>query len=241
MKNHLLSVLIAVGLCVATSCDDGRLADGPEIVKDYACEAALMSKFVAVDRLTGTLYIDENKRLTGSDYLINRNRERLERISPVNRTRFLSDLEMANAYISQSLSPASCCAVVCMVNDVAYVIDASGDNEMIIRYSGNELGSRTVENISLTYDRQTERSFCGGESFDIVLSPRTSSAVSIMKLAIGHDDSEAGHNILVVGLKSYLSHRFSVELAGIEGSCQWKLRGNLLAGPQAEASFVIEK
>lgn len=99
IKVILLLTLVTAAFLVGCS-DDNTVFNEPEAIRAYETEAQIMAQFVEVDRTTGTYVLNPDKKVTASDYLLNRSREELMAVSQINRNRFINEMEAVNSQLS---------------------------------------------------------------------------------------------------------------------------------------------
>ena len=74
--NSLFGYLTIAAAMTACS-DDNTVFNEPSAIGAYETDAQIMAQFVDLDNATGKFVINPDKKLTASDYLLNRNREEL--------------------------------------------------------------------------------------------------------------------------------------------------------------------
>ncbi|MBD5270218.1 MAG: hypothetical protein HDS43_06340, partial [Bacteroides sp.] len=74
MKNfYVAGVLFAMTL---VSCqEDNSLFNEPAPIRAYDTDARILEQFVEIDKATGTYMLNPDKKITASDYVINKSRE----------------------------------------------------------------------------------------------------------------------------------------------------------------------
>lgn len=92
--------MTALSCWLFTACsDDNTVFNEPPQIRAYEADAEVLSQFVEVDSRTGLFSINPNKKVTATDYVVNRSREQLAEVSSINRTRFEGEMEQANNLI----------------------------------------------------------------------------------------------------------------------------------------------
>lgn len=84
---------------MATCSDDNTVFNEPSLIKAYEADAEVLSQFVEVNSSTGLFSINPDKKVTATDYVVNRSREQLLEVSSINRARFEREMEQANNLI----------------------------------------------------------------------------------------------------------------------------------------------
>lgn len=104
-----------------------------------------------MDNATGAFFINPDKKITASDYVVNRSREELMMVSTINRDKFTRDMEA--------------------VNDVLRAVKQSGNSTAIIysTYSSDKLiEGRITDNYGVT--RSATRSINGNTLAQMVVT-----------------------------------------------------------------------
>lgn len=99
MNKLILTSLIGTALMITACSDDNTVFNEPTQIRAYEADAEVLSQFVEVDSRTGLFSINPNKKVTATDYVVNRSRERLAEVSSINRARFEGEMEQANNLI----------------------------------------------------------------------------------------------------------------------------------------------
>lgn len=96
-----LAVILSAGVGV-TSCSDDEVmnVDSP-ITRDYQTDSQILSKFVDFNSSTGEYYINENKRPNAVSYLNDKDWLELQKINPINYTRYEKELQELNRQLAE--------------------------------------------------------------------------------------------------------------------------------------------
>ena len=100
MVKYLFAISMIGCLFLSSCSDDNTVFEEPMAIRDYQTDSRILSQFVDIDNTTGTFYINPDKKVTPSDYVFNQNREQLMMVSPLNRSRFESEMDYVNGIIS---------------------------------------------------------------------------------------------------------------------------------------------
>ena len=84
-NKHLIITALSCWLFTACS-DDNTVFNEPPQIRAYETDAEVLSQFVEVDSRTGLFSINPDKKVTATDYVVNRSREQLLTVSPINRS-----------------------------------------------------------------------------------------------------------------------------------------------------------
>lgn len=74
MKKILFSLSLLVGLLVTSCRDDSTFFNEPSPIRAYETDAEILAQFVDVDNATGAFFINPDKKINASDYVVNRSR-----------------------------------------------------------------------------------------------------------------------------------------------------------------------
>ena len=99
ISKTIISISVASALMTGCS-DDNTVFNEPTPIRAYEADAEVLSQFVVVDSQSGLFSINPDKKVTATDYIVNRSREQLMTVSPINRSRFEREMNEANNLIS---------------------------------------------------------------------------------------------------------------------------------------------
>lgn len=113
-------------VCMAiTGCYDRAVRNEPTVIRDYRTDAQIMSRFIDVDESTGQLYLNGNKRILASDYVLNQSREEFDCVSDINRRKFNNELENANRMLTTLRGHYGVSAIAYSLYNSRYFINMS--------------------------------------------------------------------------------------------------------------------
>lgn len=99
MNKLIITGMICTALSITACSDDNTIFNEPAPIRTYEADAEVLSQFVEVDSRTGLFSINPGRKVTATDYVVNRSREQLLEVSSINRTRFEREMEQANDLI----------------------------------------------------------------------------------------------------------------------------------------------
>lgn len=105
-----LSILLLLSVMMS-GCVDRNLKNEPVVIRDYTTDALIMSRFVDVDH-DGMLYLNGNKKITASDYILSKSREEYDCVSDLNRRLFMEQLDNINQLILSTKFDKSTDAII---------------------------------------------------------------------------------------------------------------------------------
>jgi len=200
--NSLFGYLTIAAAMTACS-DDNTVFNEPSQIRAYETDAQIMAQFVDLDNATGKFVINPDKKLTASDYLLNRNREELLAVSSINRDIFIREMESVNELLSSIKQAGVATAILYSTYSSDYLIKINGDNKIEISKAFTQ--SRSGANlVQLLFDgTQLEpRYFHAPESMTMTISANSLSKFYLYQLSFGiSSESDAG-TIIVTGVQS---------------------------------------
>ena len=99
MKKILLPLSVFGSMLLSACSDDNTVFNEPSPIRAYETDAEILAQFVDVDNATGAFFINPDKKITASDYVVNRSREELMMVSTINRDKFTRDMEAVNGML----------------------------------------------------------------------------------------------------------------------------------------------
>ena len=99
MKSIQAIVTFAAAMFITACSDDNTVFNEPSPIRAYETDAEILAQFVDVDNATGAFFINPDKNITASDYVVNRSREELMMVSTINRDKFTRDMEAVNGML----------------------------------------------------------------------------------------------------------------------------------------------
>lgn len=96
-----LAVMLSAGVGV-TSCSDEEVinVESP-VTRDYQTDSQILSKFVDFNSSTGEYFINENKRPSAVSYLNDKDWLELQKVNPINYTRYEKELHELNRLLAE--------------------------------------------------------------------------------------------------------------------------------------------
>ena len=150
MKGIILPTMLGVLSLLASCSDDNTLFNEPQAIRAYETDARIMAQFVEVEKATGTYVINPDKKITASDYVINKSRKELTEVSQINKDRFLREMEEVNNQLSVVKRSGLTSAFIYSTQTADVVIDGDEDDSFILSrlieepYTRNRLASLTL-------------------------------------------------------------------------------------------------
>lgn len=228
---QVIKIIPLISAVFLFSCsDDNTVFKELSQIRAYETDAQIMAQFVDVDNATGKFVINPDKKITASDYVLNRNREELLAVSAVNCDLFMREMESVNGLLSSIKQSGVATAILYSTYSSDYLIKINGDNKIEINKAFTQ--SRSGANlVQLLFDgTQLEpRYFHAPESMTMTISANSLSKFYLYQLSFGiSSDSDAG-TVIVAGVQSPCHASFYRIYTG-EGNQSMSLKGKNLVG-----------
>lgn len=204
MKNfYIIGVLIALTL---VSCqEDNSLFNEPLQIRAYDTDAQIMVQFVEVDKTTGTYVLNPNKKITASDYVINKSWEELMEVSQINKDRFLKEMEDVNNQLSVVKRSGLASAFVYSTETSDLVIDDDEDDTFILsRLSEEPYTHNNIASLTLTEGKKKSTNFYSQSDMIMTIHAGNSSAFYCAQVSLGDQNDEDTEVIFISGVKSFI-------------------------------------
>ena len=205
MKRFLLPTMLGVLSLLASCSDDNTMFNEPQAIRAYETDARIMSQFVEVDKTTGTYVLNPDKKITASDYVINKSREELMEVSQINKDRFLREMEDVNNQLSVVKRSGLTSAFIYSTQTTDIVIEGDEDDSFILSrlieepYTRNRLASLT-----LTEGEKKSTNFFSQSDMVMTVSAGNSSAFYCAQVTLGDQNDEDAEIIYISGVKSFI-------------------------------------
>ena len=213
-----------------TGCYDKAVRNEPTVIRDYQTDAQIMSRFVDVDESTGQLYLNGNKRILASDYVLNQSREEFDCVSDINRRKFNNDLDEANRILMMVKKHSGVASIAYSLYNSRYYINdnlLSNDIDMTLQKRMHILHT------DITPAGTMPVQFKCYEISGLQVSPNHSGNiiyVGMIALKDCNDDSTV--NVIVVGINDGSSTLpFSINLSQ-KLNRTWEISGSVLTGSE---------
>ena len=205
MKGIILPTMLGVLSLLASCSDDNILFNEPQAIRAYETDARIMAQFVEVEKATGTYVINPDKKITASDYVINKSRKELTEVSQINKDRFLREMEEVNNQLSVVKRSGLTSAFIYSTQTADVVIDGDEDDSFILSrlieepYTRNRLASLT-----LTEGERKSTNFFSQSDMVMTVSAGNSSTFYCAQVTLGDQNDEDAEIIYISGVKSFI-------------------------------------
>ncbi len=92
-------VALYIGV-VITSCSNDEIMDVNNVTRNYEQDAAILSKFVSINKSEGTYFVDDSKKVTALSYITDHDWKELQKVNPLNRITYEDGLKTLNAELA---------------------------------------------------------------------------------------------------------------------------------------------
>ena len=200
---YVSSVLLALTF---VSCqEDNSFFNEPTPIRAYDTDARIMSQFVEVDKTTGTYVLNPDKKITASDYVINKSREELMEVSQINKDRFLREMEEVNNQLSVVKCSGLASAFIYSTQTSDAVIDGDENDSFIMSRLINEpYYQNRIASLTLEEGKNKSTSFFSQSDLVMTISAGNSSAFYCAQVTLGDLNDEDTEIIYISGVKSFI-------------------------------------
>jgi len=222
-------ILYAASVLIAGCSDDNTVFNESPQIRAYETDAEVLSQFVEVDSRTGLFSINPNKKVTATDYVVNRSQEQLAEVSSINRTRFEGEMEQANNLIKAYAKAGNV--------SVVYTTRTSGlvknNEEGTISLSKSQPYSKegtTEARLSVSGEDICRTGFYSLGNNRLTISSGNTSMFYVAQISfVASDETDRG-TILLAGLgRDSLPYSYSLSLPEVNGE-HLNIRGKSLIG-----------
>lgn len=218
MMNKLsLTAVLGISSLLVGCSDDNTVFNEPEPIRAYESDAQIMAQFVEVDRASGTYVLNPDKKITASDYVLNRSREELMSVSQINRNRFLNEMEAVNSQLSAVKRSGLASAFVFSTLTSNVVMDDDDKDSFSISKLNEDSYSRSpVASLTLENGRSRRTSFFAQSDMVMTVNFGNGSTFYCAQVSLGDQDNRDAEIILISGIKSFIpSHSYRLMVPSI--------------------------
>lgn len=240
MNKLILTSLIGTALLITACSDDNTVFNEPTQIKAYEADAEVLSQFVEVNSSSGLFSINPDKKVTATDYVVNRSREQLLEVSSINRSRFEREMEQANNLI-EAYRNAENFSVIYATRTSGLVRNNDGGTMSLSKVQSDSMGGRTVARLSVSGDDICRTGFFSmGNDKQLTVSSGNTSTFYVSQISFVTSDKANKGTILIVGLgTNTLPYNYSLELKEVAGE-YLNIQGKSLIGNGAVTVGISE-
>jgi len=229
MNKLILTYLIGTALSITACSDDNTVFNEPIPIKAYEADAEVLSQFVEVDRHTGLFSINPNKKVTATDYVVNRSLEQLAEVSSINRNRFEGEMEQANNLI-KAYAKAGNVSVVYTTRTSGLARNNEGGTISLSKSQPYSKEDITVARLSVSGEDICRTGFYSMGNNRLTISSGNTSMFYVAQISfVASDETDKG-TILLAGLgRNSLPYSYSLSLPEVNGE-YLNIQGKSLIG-----------
>lgn len=206
-KPLIFVTLLSLGFSLSSCRDDNTVFNEPTPIRAYETDALILSQFVDVDNVSGRFFINPDKKINASDYIVNRSREELMEVSSFNRERFIGEMEEINGLL-YSIKRSGIATAMIYSTATSNTIIQGGNTEFIeIENCGiTSRGGSNVANLTVDSRRCEPTSFYSQEEMTLNVSASSKSLFYYYQLSFG-DTSNPDKGIVVFsGIRNHIEN-----------------------------------
>lgn len=183
--------------------DDNAVFNEPSPIRAYETDAEILAQFVDVDNATGAFFINPDKKITASDYVVNRSREELMMVNSVNRDKFTRDMEDVNGMLRAVKQSGNSTAIIYSTysSDKLIVGRINGTFE-IERLTSQTRGGNTLAQMVVTSEGSDARQFYAPKYMTMNLSANSASKFYLYQISLGDTTNPDAGILIVAGLNT---------------------------------------
>ncbi len=183
--------------------DDNTVFNEPSPIRAYETDAEILAQFVDVDNATGTFFINPDKKLTASDYVVNSSREDLMMVNSVNRDKFTRDMEAVNSVLHAVKQSGISTAIIYSTYSSDKLIEGSlnGTFEIERMALPNQRGSILAQMV-VTSERNDARPFYAPQYMTMNLAVSCASKFYLYQISLGDTTNPDAGILIIAGVNT---------------------------------------
>lgn len=200
MLNRITKLILFATSVLITGCsDDNTVFNEPTPIRAYEADAEVLSQFVEVDSRTGLFSINPDKKITAADYVVNRSREQLMMVSPLNRSRFEREMSEANSLMA-SYDDATNVGVIYTTASSGIARNNGEGSICLTKLSSENVTERSIARLSVAGEDICRTVLYSAGTMRITVSSGNTSTFYVARISfIAPDRSDKG-TILMAGV-----------------------------------------
>lgn len=213
-----LTPIVCTASVLMTECsDDNTVFNEPNPIRSYEADAEVLSQFVEVDGRTGLFVINPDRKVTATDFVVNRSREQLLEVSSINWTRFEREMEQANNLI-EAYRDAENVSVIYTTRTSGLVRNNDGGTMRLSKFQADNMNGRTVARLSVSGDDICQTGFYSMENRRLTVSFGNTSMFYVSQISFMTFDNANKGTILLAGLgMNSLPYTYLLALPEVDG------------------------
>lgn len=214
MKRNTNIFGIAALCCMSvTACsDDNTVFNEQTPIRSYESDAEVISQFVDIDSRTGLFFINPDKKVTATDYVVNRSREQLAEVSSINRTRFEGEMAQANNLI-KAYTKAGNVSIVYTTRTSGSARNNEGGVMSLSKSQSYSIDGNTVARLSVSGEEIYRTGFYSNGNNRLAISSDNTSMFYVAQISFVTSDETSKGTILLTGVgRNSLPYIYSLSL-----------------------------
>ena len=229
-RNSKILGIVALCCMSVTACsDDNTVFNEPTPIRSYESDAEVISQFVDIDSRTGLFFINPDKKVTATDYVVNRSREQLAEVSSINRTRFEGEMAQANNLI-KAYTKAGNVSIVYTTRTSGSAKNSEGGVMSLSKSQSYSIDGNTVARLSVSGEEIYRTGFYSNGNNRLTISSDNTSMFYVAQISFVTSDETSKGTILLTGVgRNSLPYIYSISLPEVHGE-YLNIQGKSLIG-----------
>lgn len=186
---------------LASCQDDNTLFSEPMQIRAYETDVQIMSQFIEADNSTGLFVLNPDKKIMVSDYLLNRSREELMKVSQINKNRFLDEMESVNSQLRMMKRSGLIDAYIYTTQTDDKVIMGKDDSLTINNIAYYAYSQSNIVTLNLEEGKMKRTSFFSTSDLGMNIYISNGSTFFLSQLTLGDQEDEDAKIIVISGIK----------------------------------------
>ncbi len=202
-KPLIFATLLSLGISISSCRDDNTVFNEPVLIRAYETDAQILSQFLDVDYVSGRFFINPDKKINTSDFIINRSREELAEVRTFNRERFLGEMEELNGLLYSIKRSGIVTAIIYSTPTSNTIIQGRNTDFIEIENCGIlSRDSGNVANLIVDSRRCEPTSFFAQEEMTLNVSANSQSLFYYYQLSFGDASNPDKGIVIFSGVKN---------------------------------------
>ena len=228
-NNKILGIVALCCMSVTACSDDNTVFNEPTPIRSYESDAEVISQFVEIDSRTGLFFINPDKKVTATDYVVNRSREQLAEVSSINRTRFEGEMAQANNMI-KAYTKAGSVSIVYTTSTSGSARNSEGEVMSLSKSQSYSIDGNTVAQLSVSGAEIYRTGFYSNGNNGLTISSDNTSMFYVAQISFVTSDETNKGTILLTGVgRNSLPYFYSLSLPEVHGE-YFNIQGKSLIG-----------
>lgn len=203
MKRIQAIAILTASLFTTACSDDNTVFNEPLPIRAYETDAEILAQFVDVDNATGAFFINSDKKITASDYVVNRSREDLMMVNSVNRDKFTRDMEAVNGMLRAVKQSGNSTAIIYSTySSDKLIVGRITDTYGVTRSATRSINGNTLAQMVVTSDQDDTRQFYAPRYVTMNVSANSSSKFYLYQISLGDTTNPDAGILIVAGVNT---------------------------------------